>query len=164
MQTRTLSIVAAGALGVAVGCAGLLLAERATAAPPAPPLQVNPIVRAVSCPATMSATTGGWQLSSGPWKPLLVTPPGAAAASQYGPFMKTPDGSYELPGGAAIPTYTWNLSGVFAEPFQRILKCEYAGSGGSAPFASLTVTQPWPRGQECTTSVGPVNARTFQCQ
>jgi hypothetical protein len=162
METRTITILAAGALGVAVGASGLLLSQRATAAPP--PATSGHMTQ-VACPATMVARTGGWMLSSGPWKPTMVTPPQPTPPMPvYGPFMKGPEGTYELPSGAAIPSYTFKLSGVFAEPFTRMLKCEYAGSDNSEPYVSFTVTQPYPAGQECLTTAGTVNTRTFQCQ
>jgi hypothetical protein len=171
METRTITLVAAGALGGAVVTAVMLLSHRATAALPSMP---SPHPTLVACPPAMVAKTGAWTLSAGPWKPSAVTPstpllsapgsPAAAPGPVYGPFMKMPDGSYELPSGAVTPTSTFRLAGVFVEPFQRLLKCEYSTTSDMAPYASFTVTQPYPVGQECMTTAQSPSTRTFVCQ
>src|SRR5208283_4198750 len=101
MQTRTITLVLAGALGGAVVTAGLLLSQRATAAPPSA-LPLHTVQ--VACPVAMVTRAEGWTLSSGPWKPSVVTPPASPASAPsavpastapiHGPFTKDPDGTY----------------------------------------------------------------------
>jgi len=161
-----------GALGVG---AGMLLSHRATAEPP---LALPPHATHVICPSSMTAKAVGWTLATGPWKPTVVapaTPPPSASGSgpssatvspgpTHGPFPRAPEGGYELPGTAVTPTSTFRLSGVYVEPFQRMLRCEYAATSDTAPYASFAVTQPYPAGQECNTTAQALNVRSFVCQ